>query len=71
MVPCSCSEGFLVLVIGFDVLGGTAGISGGIRVFFEANSHKLHTVLPWNDPEMPWLAVFVGGLWIPNLFYWA
>ena len=20
---------------------------------------------------MPWLAVFVGGLWIPNLFYWG
>ena len=61
--------GVLVVVIGFDVLGGAAGIPGGIRVFFEVNAHKLHTVLPWNDPEMPWLAVFVGGLWIPNLFY--
>ncbi len=63
--------GVLVVVIGFDVLGGSAGIPGGIRVFLEVNAHKLHTVLPWNDPEMPWLAVFVGGLWIPNLFYWG
>ena len=27
--------------------------------------------MPWNDPDVPWLAVFVGGLWIPNLFYWG
>ena len=20
---------------------------------------------------MPWVAVFLGGLWIPNLFYWG
>jgi len=32
---------------------------------------KLSVILPWNDPDVPWLAVFVGGLWIPNLFYWG
>ncbi len=44
---------------------------GGWDRFTELSAGKLHTVLPWNDPEMPWLAVFVGGLWIPNLFYWG
>jgi SSS family solute:Na+ symporter len=57
--------------IGFDLLGGDAGFFFGMRTFVEANEDKLHTVLPWNDPDVPWLAVFVGGLWIPNLFYWG
>ncbi|HNQ21914.1 MAG TPA: solute:sodium symporter family transporter [Phycisphaerae bacterium] len=33
--------------------------------------NRLSVLRPWNDPEVPWLAVFVGGLWIPNLFYWG
>lgn len=33
--------------------------------------NRLSVIRPWNDPEVPWLAVFVGGLWIPNLFYWG
>ena len=32
---------------------------------------KLHTVLPWDHPEMPWVAVFIGGLWVPHIFYWG
>ena len=56
--------GIVVTVLGFRAMGG-------IDPFLEAADGKLHTVLPWNTPEMPWLAVFVGGLWIPNLFYWG
>jgi len=56
--------GVVVTVLGFKAIGG-------IEPFLEAADGKLHTVLPWNHPEMPWLAVFVGGLWIPNLFYWG
>ena len=44
---------------------------GGWGAFVASSGGRLHTVLPWNDPEMPWVAVFVGGLWIPNLFYWG
>ena len=54
----------LVFVLSLNALGGWAE-------FTALSAGKLHTVLPWNDPEMPWLAVFVGGLWIPNLFYWG
>jgi SSS family solute:Na+ symporter len=56
--------GLLVTALGFQAVGG-------VDAFFELSQDKLHTVLPWNHPEMPWVAVFIGGLWIPNLFYWG
>lgn len=62
----------LALLLGGAVIS-VIGLSemGGVARFFEASSDKLHMVLPWNDPDVPWLAVFVGGLWIPNIFYWG
>ncbi len=62
--------GALVTVLGLNYLG-QGNILHGWHNFASANAHKLHVVLPWNDPDVPWLAVFVGGLWIPNLFYWG
>ena len=56
--------GVLVTVLGFRAIGG-------VEPFLAVAEGKLHTVLPWNHPEMPWLAVFIGGLWIPNIFYWG
>ncbi|MGH7445130.1 MAG: solute:sodium symporter family transporter [Longimicrobiales bacterium] len=56
--------GLIVTVLGFLAIGGW-------EPFVSASAGRLHTVLPWNHPEMPWVAVFVGGLWIPNLFYWG
>ena len=73
--------GAIVLYMGLKLVGGgTLGAQGGIiggnllegwNTFRAQNADKLHVVLPWNDPDVPWLAVFVGGLWIPNLFYWG
>ncbi len=66
------------LIQGVALLAGGALVTvlaihavGGLGSFLEAGSDRLHTVLPWNHPEMPWVAVFIGGLWIPNLFYWG
>jgi solute:Na+ symporter, SSS family len=56
--------GVIVTVLGFQAIGGW-------EPFVEAADGRLSTVLPWNHPEMPWVAVFIGGLWIPNLFYWG
>ena len=70
---------------GGGVLGENGGVSGGSviegwKTFAESARYvdengiertKLSVILPWNDPDVPWLAVFVGGLWIPNLFYWG
>lgn len=70
---------------GGGTLGENGGVTGGNVVdgwknFAESAKYvdengetrsKLSVILPWNDPDVPWLAVFVGGLWIPNLFYWG
>jgi SSS family solute:Na+ symporter len=56
--------GLLVMFLSFHQIGG-------FDRFVELSSGKLHTVLPWNHPRMPWISVFFGGLWIQNLFYWG
>ncbi len=55
--------GLLVLILGFSAVGG-------VGAFFEANSEKLHMILPADNPEIPWTALCFG-IWIPNLFYWG
>jgi len=62
--------GAIVAFLGLKLLGD-GSLLAGWSSFREANADKLHVVLPWNDPDVPWLAVFVGGLWIPNIFYWG
>ena len=62
--------GAIVAYLGLQLLGD-GSVLAGWSSFREANADKLHVVLPWNDPDVPWLAVFVGGLWIPNIFYWG
>jgi SSS family solute:Na+ symporter len=62
--------GGIVAFLGLQLLGDGSVLAGWSN-FQAANADKLHVVLPWNDPAVPWLAVFVGGLWIPNIFYWG
>ncbi len=56
--------GLLVTILSFVKVGG-------ISRFVELSGDRLHTVLPWNHPDMPWVAVFIGGLWVPHIFYWG
>lgn len=56
--------GLIVMFIALDKVGGW-------EAFMANSGDKLHTVLPWDHPEMPWVAVFIGGLWVPNLYYWG
>ena len=62
--------GAIVAFLGLRLLGD-GSLLAGWSSFHQANADKLHVVLPWNDPYVPWLAVFIGGLWIPNIFYWG
>lgn len=76
--------GGLKAVVWSDVIQGAALLIGGIVVtvlamnavggwdkFVALSEGRLHTVLPANHPELPWTAVFVGGMWLPNIFYWG
>ncbi len=56
--------GALTTVLALRAIGGWDGLMS------EAGD-KFHMVLPLNHSELPWFAVFFGGLWIANLFYWG
>jgi SSS family solute:Na+ symporter len=56
--------GMLVTYLGFEEMGG-------VDVFLETAKDRLHTVMPADHPDLPWVAVFFGGMWIPNIFYWG
>ena len=62
--------GTLVTVLGFQLLG-QGHFYTGVQTFYAANADKLHVILPWNDPDVPSLAVFFGGLWIGHIHYWG
>lgn len=53
--------GLLTVMLGFHAVGG-------VSVFFQANSDRLHMILPADHPELPWTALAVG-LWIPEFYY--
>jgi len=55
--------GLLVTVLGLHAVGG-------VRPFLAHSADKLHTILPASHPTMPWI-ILVGGIWIPNIFYWG
>jgi SSS family solute:Na+ symporter len=49
--------------------GGT--VMGGLRAIAADSPEKFHMVRAWNDPELPWIGVFFGGMWLANIFYWG
>ncbi len=76
--------GGLKAVVWSDLIQGTMLVLGGVVVTFlglraiggwdvlmEEAGDKFHAVLPLSHPELPWFAIFFGGLWIANLFYWG
>ncbi len=64
-------QGIALLLGGILVTGLAFNRVGGLEGFLAISGDKLHTVLPADHPEMPWVAVFIGGLWIPNIYYWG
>jgi len=54
--------GAIALFFGFQQIGVTN--------FFQANTNRLHMILPHDNSVLPWTALLLG-LWIPNFYYWS
>lgn len=74
--------GIITFLLGLRVMAGggemgadgeliTGGIVEGWNRFTEQSSAKLHVMLSADHSEIPWTAIVLGGIWIPNLFYWG
>jgi len=68
--------GLTVTLLGLHRLGVVspqhgASVLGGLRVVLTESPEKFHMVRPWNDPELPWIGVFFGGMWLANIWYWG
>jgi len=64
-------QGLALLIGGVIITLLALDAVGGLDAFIELSQGRLHTVLPADHPELPWPAVFFGGMWLPNLFYWG
>ena len=64
--------GSIITCLGLAMLGDGSVATGWSNVVNHAATNaKLNAIRPWNDPDMSWIAIFIGGMWIPNIFYWG
>jgi len=77
-------SGGLKTAIRFDIFVAFLLIAGGLTMFFFSiktvggfdklatySGNKLSAILPADDNFIPWTEVFLGGLWLLHLNYWA
>lgn len=57
--------------LGVLVPGHGPSVWGGFNAVLAGSPEKFHMVRPWDDPELPWVGVFFGGMWLANIFYWG
>jgi solute:Na+ symporter, SSS family len=65
------AQGLTLLIGGVVVTILAINKIGGYEQFVALADGRLHTILPADHPELPWTAVFIGGMWLPNIFYWG
>ncbi len=68
--------GLVVTGLGLVAVGGAtpgygANLWDGLRAVVDGSPEKFHMVQPWDHPELPWIGVFFGGMWLANIFYWG
>lgn len=68
--------GLAVTTVGLAQLGAASTEHGptvvrGFHAILAGSPEKFHMIRPWNDPDVPWIGVFFGGLWLANIFYWG
>ncbi len=69
--------GIILSLVGLDKIGAMNGsstdsniVTGFGYMMADAKEH-FHTVLPWNHETLPWIGVFIGGMWVANFSYWG
>ena len=60
-----------LLKVGAATPGHHATIWGGVNALIAGSPEKFHMILPINHPDLPWIGVFFGGMWLANIFYWG
>jgi len=68
--------GLTVTILGLHEVGVASpqygpSVIGGLRAVVAESPEKFHMVKAWNDPDLPWIGVFFGGVWLANIFYWG
>ena len=68
--------GLTVMLLGLHKVGVLLpeygpSVFGGFKAILAGSPEKFHMVRPWDDPELPWVGVFFGGMWLANIFYWG
>ena len=69
--------GLIVTWLGLSKIGSLAESGGafeamaGLKTIFANAPEKFKMVQPWDHPELPWIGVFFGGIWLANIFYWG
>ncbi|MFQ3597091.1 MAG: solute:sodium symporter family transporter [Chloroherpetonaceae bacterium] len=62
--------GMLVTILGLNAIGAGNPLDGFSTLLASA-PEKFKMVLDANHPELPWVGVFIGGLWMANIGYWG
>lgn len=68
--------GLVVTYLGLSKIGvlnhaETWEALNGLKTLFHAAPEKFKMVQPIDHPELPWIGVFFGGIWLANIFYWG
>lgn len=56
--------GVVAVWIGLREVGGFAALAA-------AEPERFDAIQPADHPDLPWVGVFFGGLWVANFFYWG
>lgn len=57
--------------VGVASPGYSSSVLGGLQALIDGSPEKFEMVQSWNHPELPWIGVFFGGMWLANIFYWG
>lgn len=63
----------LVFLLAGGVIATWIGLRqvGGFSALMEAEPQRFDAILPADHPDLPWVGVFFGGMWVANFFYWG